>query len=498
MKNSNSTHFESGTDLGDYIIEKVIATGGMGDIYKAKEKSLGRNVVIKTIKHDLLNQIKIAERFQNEAKIIAQLNHPNIVIIHSFIQEEDFDYIVLEYIDGKTLQEVIEDGSISIDYAIELMEQILNGLKAAHDNDVLHRDIKPANIMLDKNKRIKILDFGLAKSIDLTHDSFTTAGTIMGTTYYLSPEVAVGKKPIKASDIYSTGIVFYELVTGELPFQADTPLGTIEKIKTEQLPTPEKINPQVPTFLSNIILKMCKKNPEERYLNIDEILSDLKSKSQIQSTIKSEPQIKIQTSQKISSMGFEEIEVDEILSIAKDLQEKKENQIGKSTIMSIGEELHIDEEVIKSAVRQFEKNNNKANNFFNDNIKGNLFENSNKQKNHPDDFEKAPIFSRGFALLIDFIILSFIGIGTFGIGMLFYVPICHHLFKGQTLGQKANDLITITTNGKKLSFEKSLIDSIGMIFLPFDILIGMFCNSNTKHFQRFMQTIAGTVIVKAK
>ncbi|PCJ61825.1 MAG: hypothetical protein COA79_05895 [Planctomycetota bacterium] len=471
-----------GIDLGQYIIEKEIASGGMGQVFEAKEKSLGRKVAIKTIKHLLLDKSQMTQRFKNEAKIVAQLNHPNIVTIHSFVEDKYFDYIVMEYVNGNTLHELIEKNELNIEQKVGVFKQILNGIQAAHQVEIIHRDLKPNNIMLDQNNTIKILDFGLAKTIDTHDNSFTSTNAIVGTTYYLSPEVAKGEKPSKLSDLYSAGIVLYELFTGDLPFKADTPLGTIEKIKSEILTPPNQLNPNIPAYISKIILKMCEKDPTSRYQNITEVQNDLKhphSENKIQQIRKPNP------TESFISLGFQQNEVDEVIQIARELQEKKDNQLGRSTILSIGEELHIDPDIIDKAAKRYQQKKAQRSNQRYHTTQNNLIE------------RPAGSLPRLMAYGLDFVFIILFFIPTLGLSTFIYIPICHKLFNGQTFGQMLFGIRTVSCNGKPLTFNQIVVDYCGHFFIVIDIVLGIFlCWDKDK--QRLMQSVANTKVISLR
>ncbi|MBF0198461.1 MAG: serine/threonine protein kinase, partial [Planctomycetes bacterium] len=273
-KDSGSLLENENNMIGLYSIVSLIGQGGMGKVYKAYDSSLNRHVAIKLINSELQGNPEFRSRFTSEAQIVAQLNHPNIVQIYSSHEEAEQLYLVMEYVDGVPLNHypfVMNKGYLQ---HITLFRQILEGLKCAHDKGIVHRDIKPSNIMLGKDGRIRVLDFGLAQS-SLSQVAHTVPGTFLGTVAYLSPERARGEKATFQSDIYSLGVVLFEMLIGELPFVSDTPLGTIDLIKNAVIPDVSKINSLIPTKLSMLISKMCHPNLGLRYNSIAEIISDL-------------------------------------------------------------------------------------------------------------------------------------------------------------------------------------------------------------------------------
>lgn len=263
--------------IGDYKILSLIAEGGMGKVFKAYDPSLDRMLALKVMKDELSENEAFCKRFISEAKTLAKLNHPNVVLVHTVGRHEQHLYIAMELIEGQSLLEKIRNRQLGVDEAIHTFRQILEGVKAAHENNVIHRDIKPANIMVTNTGLIKVLDFGLAKELLVDSTSTATeAGVVLGTLAYVAPEVATGKKATKQSDVYALGLVFYQMLTSKIPF-ADTSatFELIERIKTEELLAPSTLNPQIPPHIERLILKMCRKNPTERHASIVEVLQDL-------------------------------------------------------------------------------------------------------------------------------------------------------------------------------------------------------------------------------
>ena len=257
-----------------YEILKSIGEGGMANVYLAHDVILDRNVAIKVLRGDLENDEKFIRRFQREAKSVSDLSHPNIVEVYDVGEEEGQHYIVMEYIDGKTLKQLVQKrGALTVPEVIDIMSQLTDGLAQAHDAYIIHRDIKPQNIMILDNGIIKITDFGIAMSMNATQ--LTQTNSVMGSVHYLPPEQASGKGATIKSDIYSAGILMYELLTGSVPFKGDNAVEIALKQMREKIPSIRKQNPLIPQSVENIILKATAKNPKNRYDTIRQMHDDL-------------------------------------------------------------------------------------------------------------------------------------------------------------------------------------------------------------------------------
>lgn len=253
-----------------YRIKRRIGGGGMANVYLGHDIILQRDVAIKVLRLEFANDPEFIERFDREAQAATSLFHPNIVSIYDVGEEDDILYIVMEYVDGLTLKEyVLNNGPLSVEKAIDIMEQLTSAIEHAHENGLIHRDIKPQNVLIDHNGTIKVTDFGIAVALSAT--ALTQTNSVLGSVHYLSPEQARGGKATKKSDIYSLGIVFYELLTGQLPFSGQSPVSIALKHLQNETPSVREANPSIPQSVENIILKSTTKDPFHRYQSIAEM-----------------------------------------------------------------------------------------------------------------------------------------------------------------------------------------------------------------------------------
>ncbi|QJC52371.1 Stk1 family PASTA domain-containing Ser/Thr kinase [Paenibacillus albicereus] len=266
-----------GRELGGrYEILTRIGGGGMALVYKAHDLLLSRNVAVKVLRQQYVHDEEFIRRFRREAQSAAALSHPNVVSIYDVGQEEDIHYIVMECVDGQNLNEVIQERApLQADEAVRIAAQIADALDHAHQNHIIHRDIKPHNILIGKNGRVKVTDFGIARAV--TSSTITQAGSVIGSVHYFSPEHAKGVSAGEKSDIYSLGIVLYQMVTGKLPFLGESPISVALKHLQEPLEDPRTVNPLVPQSVENVIIKALRKNPSERYRSAGEMLEDLET-----------------------------------------------------------------------------------------------------------------------------------------------------------------------------------------------------------------------------
>ncbi len=265
-----------GTLLGErYEIIEKIGAGGMSIVYKAKDNRLQRFVAIKELREEFVKDEEFVAKFRKEALSAASLSHPNIVGIYDVGSAQDTHYIVMEYVEGRTLKEVIaEAGPFDTKTVLDLGIQMVSALKHAHSKKIIHRDIKPQNILLTHEGVLKVTDFGIAKAVDSS--TIVATGNAIGSVHYFSPEQAKGKYVNESSDLYSCGIVLFELATKKLPFEADSHISIALKHINEELPKPSKFNPAIADNLEQLILKAASKGQMDRYQNADEMLRDMR------------------------------------------------------------------------------------------------------------------------------------------------------------------------------------------------------------------------------
>ena len=254
------------------ILEKV-GTGGMADVYKSKDHTLNRYVAVKILKQEFSENANFVSKFRVEAQAAAGLMHPNIVNVYDVGEEKGIYYIVMELVDGITLKNYIgKKGYLGYKEAVTIALQVSMGLEAAHRNHIIHRDIKPQNIIISREGKVKVTDFGIAKAA--TSDTITS--NVMGSVHYTSPEQARGGFSDEKSDVYSLGVTLYEMLTGEVPFDGESTVAIAIRHIQEPMPSPKKLNKDIPYSVEQIVLKCCEKSPDRRYQNMQELASDLK------------------------------------------------------------------------------------------------------------------------------------------------------------------------------------------------------------------------------
>src|SRR5258707_15861757 len=267
--------FAPGTVLGDrYEILALLGQGGMGAVYKARDTELDPLVALKIIRPELTTNPEILKRFKQELILARQVTHRNVIRIFDLGQADGFKFITMEYLEGQDLRVVLrEKGKLTPESAARVILQICRALEAAHGEGVIHRDLKPQNIMLDANGRAYVMDFGIARSAYLP--GMTQTGALIGTPEYMSPEQARGEKLDERSDIFSLGVIFYEILTGKSPYAADTPLGTLWKRMQETVTPPSELEPSLPLPLNEIVVRALEIEPEKRFASAREMAHQL-------------------------------------------------------------------------------------------------------------------------------------------------------------------------------------------------------------------------------
>lgn len=259
-----------------YKIIKSIGEGGMANVYLAYDTILEREVAVKVLRGDLAEDEKFVRRFQREANSASSLKHPNIVEVYDVGEDDGKYFIVMEYINGKTLKSLIKKrGALTLEEVIDIMLQLTSAISCAHDSYIIHRDIKPQNVMILEDGRVKITDFGIAMA--LNNNELTQTNSVMGSVHYLPPEQANGSGSTTKSDIYSLGILMFELLTGKLPFKGENAVEIAIKQMREPIPSVCKISPDIPQSVENVILKACAKNPKNRYASASSMYEDIKT-----------------------------------------------------------------------------------------------------------------------------------------------------------------------------------------------------------------------------
>jgi eukaryotic-like serine/threonine-protein kinase len=261
---------------GRYRLEARIGTGGMSSVYRALDETLERPVAIKLMNREIATDSDQLERFRREARAVAQLSHPHIVGVIDYGEDQGRPYIVLEYVEGETLKERIRrNGELDVSEAVAYAIEIARALGAAHARHIVHRDVKPQNVLIDEEGSAKVTDFGIARSLD--DDGLTADGRVLGTTDYVSPEQALGHHVTGQSDLYSLGIVLFEMLTGSVPFRGENQVAVAMKHVREELPDVQALRPEVSASLAAVIDRATAKDLHERYRSDEELIADLES-----------------------------------------------------------------------------------------------------------------------------------------------------------------------------------------------------------------------------
>ena len=269
---------QDSVDFGPrYRIERLLGQGGMGAVYKAHDKELDRPVAIKLIRPDLAAEPQAMARFKQELLLASKISHKNILRIHDLGEANGVKFISMAYVHGQDLHQLLQQhGRLTVDEALHLARQLCGALDAAHAEGVVHRDLKPQNILLDESRTVYITDFGLAKSLE-SDTSMTMSGQFLGTPRYMAPEQVDGGKIDHRTDLYAMGLILYEMVTGDVPFHADSAIRLMYMRVHEAPKSPAELNPDLPPWLVQVIMKAIEKEPDRRYQGAREILKDLDS-----------------------------------------------------------------------------------------------------------------------------------------------------------------------------------------------------------------------------
>ena len=272
---SNPSMLQPGAILGQrYEILQILGEGGMGAVYKARDRELNRMVALKVIRPDLAGHQAIIDRFKQELLLATQVTHKNVIRIYDLSEADGMKFITMEYVEGEDLRGLMQQkGKLTPDEAVEIMQQTCRALEAAHSAGIIHRDLKPQNIMRDKTGRILVMDFGLARTLE--GDGMTQTGALVGTMDYMSPEQALGKDLDQRSDVFALGLIFYELLTGKMPYKADSVVASLLKRTQERAAPVSSHDASIPKPLSNIVGKCMEPDLKLRYQSSAEILADL-------------------------------------------------------------------------------------------------------------------------------------------------------------------------------------------------------------------------------
>src|SRR5918999_107132 len=271
-----------GTKLnGRYALESKLGSGGMSTVYLARDETLERWVAVKILHQEISDQPDQIERFRREARTVAQLSHPNLVAVIDAGEDGGHPYIVFEYVEGETLkQRIARLGGLEVQEAVAYAIEVARGLTVAHSRQMVHRDVKPQNVLIDPDGRAKLTDFGISRQLE--KDGLTATGRVLGTTDYVAPEQALGHGADPRSDVYSLGVVLYEMLTGEVPFHADSQVGVAMKHVNEELPDVQRRRPEVSAATALVVERATAKDPAQRYQRIEEMIDDLQTALEVE------------------------------------------------------------------------------------------------------------------------------------------------------------------------------------------------------------------------
>jgi eukaryotic-like serine/threonine-protein kinase len=266
---------------GRYRLEAKLGSGGMSTVYLGRDQTLDREVAVKVMHREMSEQADQLERFRQEARAVAKLSHPNVVAVIDAGEDGGYPYIVFEYVEGETLkQRIAREGALDPQEAIAYAIEVARGLSVAHARNLVHRDIKPQNVLIDGEGRAKLTDFGISRQLE--QDGMTATGRVLGTTDYVAPEQAMGRSTDQRSDVYSLGVVLYEMLVGQVPFQADSQVGVAMKHVNEELPDVQRRRPEVSAAVALVVERATAKDPGERYQHVGEMIDDLSTALEVE------------------------------------------------------------------------------------------------------------------------------------------------------------------------------------------------------------------------
>src|SRR3954451_1867070 len=266
---------------GRYRLEAKLGSGGMSTVYLAKDDTLDRPVAVKVMHREMSEQPDQIERFRQEARAVAKISHPNVVSVIDAGEDHGYPYIVFEYVEGETLKQRINRiGALDAQEALAYAIEVARGLTVAHARHMVHRDIKPQNVLIDAEGRAKLTDFGISRQLE--QDGMTATGRVLGTTDYVAPEQAMGRAVDPRSDIYSLGVVLYEMLVGQVPFHADSQVGVAMKHVNEDLPDVQRRRPEVSAAVALVVERAAAKDPAERYQDVGELIDELETALEVE------------------------------------------------------------------------------------------------------------------------------------------------------------------------------------------------------------------------
>src|SRR6476646_6950119 len=266
---------------GRYKLEAKLGSGGMSTVYLARDTTLDRQVAVKVLHREMSEQEDQLQRFRQEARAVAKLSHPNVVAVIDAGEDGGHPYIVFEYVEGETLkQRIARVGALDPQEALAYAIEIARGLTVAHNRRMIHRDIKPQNVLIDAEGRAKLTDFGISRQLE--QDGMTATGRVLGTTDYVAPEQAMGQAVDQRSDIYSLGVVLFEMLVGQVPFHADSQVGVAMKHVNEELPDVQRRRPDVSAAAALVVERATAKDPAERYQEVGEMIDDLSTALEVE------------------------------------------------------------------------------------------------------------------------------------------------------------------------------------------------------------------------